>query len=262
MTENLTTTTLQDRGFAAKRGRFGMVLVESVKTSSKNRLLAQLGAEDLQRLYAHLQPVALDYKKILYEAGQPFDFVYFPLSGVTSMLKTMEDGSSSEVGTTGNEGMVGLPLLFGEPTGGTSVHVEVPGEGLRMPARLFRDALARSPAMQALMRRFSYAVFNQVSQLVACNRLHDVEQRCARWLLMAHDRMPGDDFMLTHEVLSLMLGVRRSIVTVAAGRLSDAGLIEYRRGRVTILDRAGLQRRSCECYAAIQSEYDRAFAGG
>jgi CRP-like cAMP-binding protein len=236
-----------------------MVLVENVKTWGKNRLLSRLGAEDVQRLGAHLQPIEFDYKKMLYEAGRPIDFVYFPISGVSSMLKTMEDGSSSEVGVIGKEGMVGLPLLFGEPSGGTSVHVEVPGDGLRMPARPFRDALARSTAMQTLMRRYSYAVFNQVSQLVACNRLHDVEQRCARWLLMAQDRTIGNDFMLTHEVLSLMLGVRRSSVTVAAGRLSDAGLIEYRRGRVKIVDRAGLQRRSCECYEAIEHEYDRAF---
>jgi CRP-like cAMP-binding protein len=236
-----------------------MALVENVKAWGKNRLLSRLGAEDAQRLRAHLQPIPFEYKKMLYEAGQPFDFVYFPVSGVTSMLKTMEDGSASEVGTTGNEGMVGLPLLFGESSGGTSVHVEVPGDGFRMPARLFRDALARSSAMQTLMRRYSYAVFNQVSQLVACNRLHDVEQRCARWLLMAQDRTIGNDFMLTHEVLSLMLGVRRSSVTVAAGRLSDAGLIEYRRGRVNILDRPGLQRRSCECYEAIEHAYDHAF---
>jgi CRP-like cAMP-binding protein len=237
-----------------------MALVESVKALEKNRLLSRLGAEDAQRLCAYLQPVPFEYKKVLYEAGRAFDFVYFPVSGVTSMLKTMEDGSSGEVGTTGNEGMVGLPLLFGEPSGNTSVHVEVPGDGLRMPARHFRDALARSPAMQTLMRRYSYAVFNQVSQLAACNRVHDVEQRCARWLLMAQDRTIGNDFMLTHEVLSLMLGVRRSSVTVAAGRLSEAGLIEYRRGRMKIIDRKGLQRRSCECYEAIQQEYDRAFS--
>lgn len=236
-----------------------MVLIENIKTLGRNRLLIRLAADDAQRLRPHLQPVAFDYKKILYEAGDPIEFVYFPVSGVTSMLKSMEDGSSSEVGTTGNEGMIGLPLLFCEPTGRASVHVEVPGEGLRMPARHFREALTRSPAMQTLMRRYSYAVFNQISQLVACNRLHDVEQRCARWLLMVQDRMPGDDFMLTHEVLSLMLGVRRSSVTVAAGRLSEAGLIEYRRGRVKVIDRAGLQRRSCECYAAIQQEYDHAF---
>jgi CRP-like cAMP-binding protein len=237
-----------------------MVLVENIQTWGKNRLLSRLSAEDEQRLRANLQPVPFDYKKILYESGQPIEHVYFPISGVTSMLKTMEDGSSAEVGTIGNEGMVGLPLLFNQPSGGTSVHVEIPGDGLRMPARVLRDALARSPAMQTLMRRYSYAVFNQVSQLVACNRLHDVEQRCARWLLMAQDRTIGNDFVLTHEVLSLMLGVRRSSVTVAAGRLSDAGLIEYRRGRMKIIDRKGLQQRSCECYEAIEQEYERAFA--
>lgn len=233
-----------------------MAILDSQK-SLANRLLDRLGAADAERLRQHLQPVELEYRKSLYEAGHPIEFVYFPLSGATSLIRTMENGAEAEVGTIGNEGVVGVPLLYDELTGPTTVHVQVPGDGLRMPARAFREILSSSPSMQALMRRYSYALFNQISQLAACNRFHDVEQRCARWLLMAQDRMPGDDFFLTHEVLSLMLGVRRSSVTIAAGRLSDRGLIEYRRGHVTILDRAGLKRRSCECYDAIRHEYLR-----
>lgn len=239
-----------------------MVVLENAKSTGGNRLLGQLEAGAIDRLRPQLQPVQFDYRKVLYEAGSAIDFIYFPLSGVTSLVKTMEDGGAAEVGTVGNEGIVGVPMLFGEDASPTTVHVEVPGEGLRLPARAFRDVLSRSQSTQELMRRYAYALFNQISQVVACNLFHEVEQRCARWLLMAHDRMPGDDFMLTHEVLSLMLGVRRSSVTVAAGRLSEAGLIEYRRGHVTIRDRAGLERRSCECYHAIQQEYDRLLGEG
>jgi CRP-like cAMP-binding protein len=227
----------------------------------RNRLLARFDPQDEAALRPALQDVPLEYNKVLYEAGQPIDFVYFVTSGVASMVKNMSDGNSAEVGTIGNEGVVGSPLLFGFDTGPATVHMQIPGDGMRIPARIFRDALARSPALQRLMQCYAFALFNQVAQLVACNHFHDVEQRCARWMLMVQDRMPGDDFPLTHEVLGLMLGVRRSSVTVAAGRLSDAGLIEYRRGKVTVVDRGGLERRSCECYRAIRAEYERLLGG-
>ena len=204
-----------------------------------------------------MQDMPLEYNKVLYEAGRPIEFVYFPSTGVASMVKNMSDGNSSEVGTIGNEGIVGTPLLFGFDTGPATVHMQIPGDGSRLPARVFRDQMGRSPALHRLIQGYAFAFFNQVAQLAACNHFHDVEQRCARWMLMVQDRMPGDDFPLTHEVLSLMLGVRRSSVTVAAGRLSDSGLIEYRRGKVTILNREGLERRSCECYRAIRHEYER-----
>jgi len=225
--------------------------------SSRNRLLARLAPEDEAALRPQLLDVKLEYNKILIEAGKPIEFVYFPRVGVASMVKNMADGNSAEVSTIGNEGLVGSPLLFGEDRGPGTVHMEVPGEGYRVPARAFRDLLARSPTLQSLMQRYAFALFNQTAQLVACTHFHEVEQRCARWMLMVQDRMPGDDFPLTHEVLSLMLGVRRSSVTVAAGRLSDAGLIDYRRGQVTVINRAGLEKRSCECYEAIKSEYTR-----
>jgi len=227
-------------------------------SSIRNRLLQGLGRQDAAVLQSALQHTPLEYNKVLYEAGHPIEFVYFPLTGVISMVKSMADGNATEVGTVGNEGLVGLPVLVGERAMGTTVHVQIPGEGLRMPARVFREAVSSSPALLNLLQRYGLALFNQVTQVAACNRFHDVEQRTARWLLMVQDRMPGDSFALTHEVLSLMLGVRRSSVTVAAGRLSSAGLIEYRRGQVTITNRAGLQQRSCECYRAIWDEYDRA----
>lgn len=235
--------------------------MHSSNSRSRNRLLARLDPGDAAVLYPAMQDVKLEYNKILYEASRPIEFVYFPVSGVASMVKNMSDGNSAEVGTVGNEGVVGAPLLFGFDTGPITAHVQIPGEGLRLPARIFRECIARSAALQRLMHTYAFALFNQVAQIAACNQFHDVEQRTARWLLMVQDRMPGDSFMLTHEVLSLMLGVRRSSVTVAAGRLSDAGLIEYRRGHVAILDREGLEKRSCECYRTIRGEYERLLGG-
>jgi CRP-like cAMP-binding protein len=230
--------------------------------AKRNRLLDRLAQEDLAVLRPAMQEVKLEYLKILYEPQGQIEFVYFPFSGVASMVKTLENGSSAEVGTVGNEGLIGLPVFFGDFGGATGVHMEVPGDGLRLPARVFREQIARSPTLHRLMHRYANAMFNHVLQLAACNQFHDVEQRCARWLLMVQDRVPDDSFPLTHEVLSLMLGVRRSSVTVAAGRLSEARLIEYRRGQMTIVDRAGLERRSCECYRAIGREYDRALGNG
>jgi CRP-like cAMP-binding protein len=231
--------------------------MQTSEHSNGNRLLARFAPADEAALRPLLQDVKLEYNKVLYEAGKPIQFVYFPRVGVASMVKNMADGNSAEVNTIGNEGLVGSPLIFGQDCGPGTVHVEIPGEGYRVPARAFRDLLDRSPTLQPLMQRYAFAMFNQTAQLLACTHFHEIEQRCARWLLMVQDRMPGDDFPLTHEVLGLMLGVRRSSVTVAAGRLSDARLIEYRRGQVTILDRAGLEKRSCECYSAIKSEYAR-----
>jgi CRP-like cAMP-binding protein len=226
-------------------------------TPRRNHLLDRLSPEDGALLRPYLQEVKLEYLDSLAESGQAIEFVYFPLSGVASLAKIMTNGAAAEVGTTGNEGFVGLPLLLDSDNGSTGVHMQVPGHALRMPARALRRALNESASLRRLLHRFSYAAYNQTCQLVACNRFHDVEQRCARWLLMAHDRMPHDDFLLTHEVLSTMLGVRRSSVTIAAGRLSEAGLIEYHRGHVAITDRDGLERRSCECYWSIRHEYER-----
>ena len=231
--------------------------VAKMPVPQRNHLLDRLPPDDFALLRPHLNEVRLDYLDPLYESGHPIRFVYFPMSGVASLAKMMENGAAAETGTTGNEGFVGLPLLLESDHAPTSVHMQVPGHALRLPARAFQGAFAQSSSLRRSLRRFAFALYNQTAQLVACNRFHDVEQRCARWLLMAHDRMPGDDFLLTHEVLSMMLGVRRSSVTIAAGRLSEMGLIEYRRGHVTVTDRGGLEKRTCECYWSIRSEYER-----
>jgi len=225
--------------------------------SRTNRLLDLLAPADLAILRPRLETTPLDYRQPLCEENRPITSVYFPLSGVASLVNTMANGSAAEVGTIGNEGVVGVPVLFGDTVGPTNVYVQVPGEGLRMPAEEFAKALAGSAAMRAVMLRYAHALFNQVTQSAACNRFHQIEQRCCRWLLMTHDRVHTSQFLLTQEFLGMMLGVQRSSVTAAASGLKRKKLIEYSRGHVTILDREGLLKRSCECYAVNKREFDR-----
>ena len=225
--------------------------------SRTNRLLGMLALEDFEILRPQLETVALDYRQTLCEENRPITSVYFPLAGVASLVNTMKNGAAAEVGTIGNEGIVGLPVLFGDTIGPTTVYVQVPGDGLRMPAADFAKALAARPAMRVAMLRYAHALFNQVTQSAACNRFHHIEQRCCRWLLMTHDRVQSDHFLLTQEFLGMMLGVQRSSVTAAASSLKRKKLIAYSRGHVTILDRAGLLKRSCECYAVSKREFDR-----
>jgi CRP-like cAMP-binding protein len=222
-----------------------------------NRLLSLLSDDDYERLRPHLSHVAFDYRKSLYEASRPIDHVYFPVDGVASLVITTADGSGAEVGTIGSEGFVGLPVCLGDREAPSSVYVQVPGSGLEIDARLFRLELERSPTLNRIMLRYAHAFFNQVAQSAACAHLHRVEQRCCRWLLMTRDRMPSGDFLLTHEFLGMMLGVRRTTVTDVMGVLQRAGLIRYRRGHVTILDHEALQRRTCECYDISRLEFDR-----
>ena len=207
-----------------------------------NRLLGLLTREDYARLRPHLQSVPLEYRKSLYRANAKIQFVWFIETGVGSLVNTMENGDAAEVGTIGNEGIVGLPLLLGDHRAPTSVYVQVPGVGLRMTASLFARELAQSASMRKVMLHYAHAFFNQVAQSAACNQFHSLRQRCCRWLLMTHDRMQSDEFLLTQEFLAMMLGVQRTGVTAAAGALQRAGLIRYTRGNVTILDRAGLER--------------------
>jgi CRP-like cAMP-binding protein len=222
-----------------------------------NRLLSLLSDDDYERLRPHLSQLVLDYRKSLYEASRPIEHIYFPVDGLASLVITMADGASAEVGTIGNEGVVGLPVCLGDRDAPSSVYVQVPGTALGIDARIFRGELERSPTLHLVMLRYAHAFFNQIAQNVACSHLHKVEQRCCRWLLMTRDRMPADDFLLTHEFLGMMLGVRRTTVTEVMGSLQKAGLIQYRRGHVTILDHEGLRRRACECYDISRLEFDR-----
>jgi CRP-like cAMP-binding protein len=222
-----------------------------------NRLLGLLPAKDYRRLQRHLERIPLTYRQSLYRARRPLGFVYFIETGVGSLVNTMANGEAAEVGTIGNEGVVGLPLLLGDDRAPTSVYVQVPGAGLRMTAAQFSRELARSASMRTVMLRYAHALFNQVAQSAACNHYHTIGQRCCRWMLMTHDRMQSDEFLLTQEFLAMMLGVQRTGVSAAAGALQSAGLIRYRRGVVTILNRSGLRQRACECYEVSKREFDR-----
>jgi CRP-like cAMP-binding protein len=225
--------------------------------SYKNRLLELLDVSEFERLRSHLEPVSLEYKQALWKPNTPIEWVYFPVKGVASLVNTMRDGSEVEVGTVGNEGMVGLPIVLGDRISPTSAYVQVPGSGLRLRAVFLRDAMRDSLSIRTVMLHYAHAFLSQVSQIAACANLHPVDQRCCRWLLMTHDRVQTDEFLLTQEFFALMLGVRRTSVNSAANRLKSKKIIEYRRGHVTILDRAALERCSCECYAAMKREFDR-----
>ena len=226
-----------------------------------NRLLGLLSASDYRRLQPHLHRVPLGYRQSLYRARRRLGFAYFIETGVGSLVNTMGNGQAAEVGTIGNEGMVGLPLLLGHDRAPTSVYVQVPGAGLCMTAARFSAELAKSASMRVVMLRYAHALFNQVARSAACNHFDTLQQRCCRWMLMTHDRMQSDEFLLTQEFLAMMLGVQRTSVSAAAGALQRAGLIRYSRGIVTILDRRGLRARACECYGLSRREFDRLLGG-
>jgi len=230
---------------------------DAERSKSQNRLLAALPPEVYARLLPHLETVALGLRDIAYAANEPIEHVYFPISGIISMVCLMEDGQAVEVGTVGNEGMVGLPVFLGAERSPSQAFSQVPGETLRMTAEHFtQEVLAQAP-FRALLHRYTQALIVQIAQSSACNRLHTDEQRCARWLLMTHDRVGADQFRLTQEFLAEMLGVRRARVNAVAGLLRRRGLIRYSRGLMTLLDRRGLEDAACACYGIITAEYDR-----
>ncbi len=222
-----------------------------------NRLLAALRDDERQRLAAHLELVELTLRQLLYEPGKPIEHVYFPIDAVLSVLAVMDDDQAVEVATVGNEGMVGIPVFLGVSVSPGLSFCQLPGRALRMPAGAFQELANGAGAFQQVLQRYTYAFFTQLSQGSACNRLHHMDQRLARWLLLTHDRVGRDQFLLTQEFMAQMLGVRRATVTEAAGRLQQAGLITYSRGILTIADRKGLEAASCECYRIISDEHAR-----
>ncbi len=229
------------------------------RKAGTNSLLAALSAADRGRLRPHLKFEKVDLKQVLFNPGKRIEDVYFPATAVVSILTTMDDGTNVELATVGNEGMVGVPLFLGSafmPEREFS-QAQVPGEVCRLDAGLFRDEMAAGGAVHDLMQRYVLAFFSQTSQQVACNGLHSVEERCSRWLLLTHDRVGSDEFPLTHEFLAEMLGVRRASVTVVAGILQKAGFISFQRGRMTVVDREGLEGSSCECYRITRAAFDR-----
>ena len=221
-----------------------------------NRLLAALPPDEMKAVRPFLEPVSLPFKFVFFEHNQPQTHAWFIHRGVGSMIREMADGMVIEVATIGPEGVVGLPLVLGGESMAAANVMQVPGEGVRIEAEAFRALMGRCPALRGLMLRHTLALVNQIAQNAACNRVHSIEERAARWLLMTHDRVHGESFPLTQEFLGQMLGVRRPTVSLAAGMLAKAGLIHYVRGQVTVLNRAGLEAAACECYRVIRDEYE------
>jgi CRP-like cAMP-binding protein len=234
-----------------------MARPRKIHVPGKNRLLAALPRDEYDRLHPNLVKVSLPLKEILYEANGPIAHVFFPLNGVVSLVIIMEGGFTLEVGTIGNEGMVGTPVFLGSESSPTRAISQVPGAALRMEAKVFQEEMKRAGPLNGLVQRYTQAMINQISQSTVCNHRHSVQKRMCRWLLMSHDRVGTDEFQLTQEFLSQMLGVRRPTVSAVAGSLQKEGLLTYHRGWLTILDRKGLEAASCECYQVVREELDR-----
>ena len=220
-----------------------------------NRLLASLPPPEYQRLLPELESVSLAAQDVLYEPGAPVAHVYFPVNCVVSLLTVMANGAAAEAATVGREGMIGLPVFPGSDSAFSRALCQVPGDALRLPVPAFRAALARGGALSWVVQRYVQVLFHQVMQTAACNRLHRVEQRGARWLLQIHDAVGADQFALTQESLALMLSVQRPTVTLVAGMLRQAGAIDYSRGRVTVVGRAALEVVACDCYRVMQAQF-------
>ena len=227
-----------------------------IYVTGQNRLLATLPKDDFNRLLPHLEKVSLPLRDILYEANGPIAHVFFPLNGVVSLV-IMDGGFTLEVGVIGNEGLVGTPVFLGSDRSPTKAIAQIAGEALRMEAKVFQKEMGRVGPWHDLIQRYTQMMINQISQSIVCNHRHSVEKRMCRWLMMSHNRVGADEFLLTHEFLAQMLGVCRPTVTAVAGALQKAGLINYHRGRITVLDRKGLEAASCECYEVVAKELDR-----
>jgi CRP-like cAMP-binding protein len=230
---------------------------QAVQPPIQNKILAALPAQEYDRLHEHLTPVSLPQDETLYKMEERIRYVYFVNSGVVSKIINMEDGGSVEVGLVGNEGMAGLPIALGDDVSPNQAIVQIAGGGMRMQAAALSEELRRGGRLQSLLQRYTLAMLKQVSQTAACNRSHNVGDRLARWLLMCHDRVEGNELRLTQEFIAEMLGTRRSGVSEAAILLQAAGLIRYKRGHITILDREGLEGFACECYRVVKAECDR-----
>jgi len=225
--------------------------------SQQNHLLDALPAVDYARLRSHLELIPMALGQVLYEPGARLRYVYFPTTSIVSLLYVMEDGASAEIAVVGNEGMLGISLFMGGETTPSHAVVQSAGYGVRLKAQLLKDEFARFGPMMHLLLRYTQALITQMAQTAVCNRHHSIDQQLCRWLLLSLDRLATNELSMTQELIANMLGVRREGVTEAAGKLQDAGLIRYQRGRITVLDRPGLEARSCECYQVVKAEFDR-----
>ena len=234
-----------------------MTATADTAAPTKNRLLAMLPREEYGRILPHLGHVSFSLGQVVYESGGRMDHIYFPTTTIVSLLYTMENGSSAEMGMAGHEGLVGIALFMGGDSMPNRAVVQSAGGAVRMRAKVLQDEFKRGGAFQRLLLRYTQALITQMSQTAVCNRLHTIEQQLCRWLLLSRDRLDSDELVMTQELIANMLGVRREGVTAAAGRLQEQGLISYVRGRIRILDRPGLEAVVCECYQVVKDEYER-----
>ncbi|MBB3184390.1 CRP-like cAMP-binding protein [Halomonas fontilapidosi] len=223
----------------------------------QNHLLAALPRDECQRLAPHLERVELTLGESLVESGKVMRHVYFPTDCIVSLLCVMEDGDSTEIAVVGAEGIVGISLFMGGETTPSRAVVQSAGGAYRLKGQLLKDEFDRASTLQYLLLRYTQALITQMAQTAVCNRHHSLDQQLCRWLLLSLDRLPSNELVMTQELIANMLGVRREGVTESAGKLQKAGLIAYHRGRISILDRPGLEARVCECYAVVKKEYDR-----
>ena len=237
-------------------------MISVLDTPRQNHLLAALPSEIFARIAPHLERVSMPLGEVLYETGCPLQYVYFPTSAIVSIHYILENGSATEISGVGNEGVLGISLLMGGKTTTGLATVHTGGYGYRLKGRLMLEEFNRAGPMMHLMLLYIQAFITQISQTAVCNRYHSIEQQLCRWLLMCLDRLPSNELTMTQELISGMLGVRREGITETAGKLQRAGLISYRRGHITVLDRDGLANHACECYEVVRKEFHRLIKNG
>jgi CRP-like cAMP-binding protein len=245
------------RTSAALRTSHQGAVVASSSEIKLNRLLATLPDAELKRWLPDLELIEMPLGQVLYESGGTEKNVYFPTSAIVSLLYVMKNGDAAEIAVVGNEGIIGISLFMGGNSTPSRAVVQSAGRGYRLKARIMKDEFERSGPVTHLLLRYTQALITQMSQTAVCNRHHSLDEQLCRWLLLSLDRLPGNELVMTQELIANMLGVRREGVTEGAAKLQKAGLIRYVRGRITVLDRRGLEKRVCECYEVVKAEYDR-----
>lgn len=239
-----------------------MIATNAALTALKNHLLATLPADDFLRIKPLLEPVSFKLGQVLHEAGERMRYAYLPTTAIISLLYVMENGATAEIGVIGNDGLVGVALFMGGDTTTSRAVIQSAGAAFRIKAADLQTEFARGGAFQKLLLRYTQALLTQISQTAVCNRLHPIEQQLCRWLLLSHDRLDSDKLVMTQDLISNMLGVRREGVTLAAKKLAERGLIKNVRGSITLLDRRGLEAMVCECYEVVNAEYNRLLSRG
>lgn len=232
-------------------------MIPSEHYPQQNHLLAALPPAEFARISPHLEFVCMHLGEVLYESGRRMAHVYFPTTSIVSLLHVLEDGASTEIAMVGNEGVLGISLFMGGETTPSRAVVQSSGNGYRLKAQLLKEEFNRAGPMLHLLLRYTQALITQMAQTAVCNRHHSIDQQLCRWLLLSLDRLSSNELRMTQELIANMLGVRREGVTEAAGKLQAAGLIHYSRGRITVIDRKGVEARACECYAVVKKEFER-----